>query len=136
MQEDKPSDVKDDRGPFDSFADKASVYTAKAYFFAGCVLVVLVWAATGPIFKFNETWQLIINTGTTIVTFLLVALFQNAQQRFENTMNKKTNAIADALSDLLNWTADQNSGDPSCSTLQEHARELREAVGLEHREST
>lgn len=133
---DKPSDVQDQRGPFDTFADKASVYTAKSFFFVGCVLVVLVWAATGPIFKFNETWQLIINTGTTIVTFLLVALFQNAQQRFENTMNKKTNAIADALGDLINWTADQNGDEAACSTLRKHAQELREAVGLEHREST
>lgn len=133
---DKPSDVQQQRGIFDSFADKASVFTAKAYFFCACILVVLVWAATGPIFKFNETWQLIINTGTTIVTFLLVALFQNAQQRFENTMNKKTNAIADALSDLLNWTADQHADSPSCTILRKHATELREAVGLEHREST
>lgn len=78
---------------FDRFADTTEKGVSHAAFFAGCVLVVLVWAGTGPIFKFNETWQLIINTGTTIVTFLLVALLQNTQARFEDAVNARLCAI-------------------------------------------
>ncbi|MGX8013189.1 low affinity iron permease family protein [Mesorhizobium sp. ORM8.1] len=49
--------------------------------FAICVLVVVVWAASGPFFGFSDTWQLVINTGTTIITFLMVFLIQNTQNR-------------------------------------------------------
>ncbi len=64
---------------FDKLARKAARFTGTPACFIGAVLIVVVWAATGPIFKFNETWQLIINTGTTIVTFLMVFLIQRTQ---------------------------------------------------------
>ena len=64
---------------FEKIARKTSVIlgTAKAFFI--CLLIVIIWAATGPIFHYSDTWQLIINTGTTIITFLMVFLVQNAQ---------------------------------------------------------
>lgn len=55
--------------------------TGKPITFAACCLVVIVWAASGPLFGFSDTWQLIINTGTTIITFLMVFLIQNTQNR-------------------------------------------------------
>lgn len=55
--------------------------TGRPWAFALCVASVLVWGATGPVFRYSETWQLIINTGTTIVTFLMVFLIQNTQNR-------------------------------------------------------
>jgi low affinity Fe/Cu permease len=89
---------------------------------------VLIWAPTIVFFDI-DTWQLIINTATTIVTFLLVALLQNTQTRADAAVQHKLNAIADGLSDLMRHVA----GDDA--QLQQDFRELREAVGLENRES-
>jgi low affinity Fe/Cu permease len=85
----------------------------------------VLWAPSILIFRNIDTWQLIINTTTTIITFLMVALLQNSQRRGELAIQQKLNAIADMLSDLA-----ENEG------LSKDARELREAVGLEDREST
>src|SRR3954452_19443521 len=66
---------------FAKFANATARITGSPPAFIVCVLLVLVWAASGPIFKFSETWQLVINTGTTIITFLMVFLIQNTQNR-------------------------------------------------------
>jgi len=72
-----------------------------------------------------DTWQLVINTATTIVTFLLVALLQNSQRRNELAMNAKLDALADGLADLMEGVAPDNA------RLQSDMRELRDAVGIE-----
>jgi low affinity Fe/Cu permease len=66
---------------FAKFANATARATGSPLAFLLCVALVLVWAATGPLFHFSETWQLVINTGTTIVTFLMVFLIQNTQNR-------------------------------------------------------
>ena len=66
---------------FDAFARKASLLCGKPVVFMGAAAIVLLWAVTGPLFGFSDTWQLVINTGTTIVTFLMVFLIQNTQNR-------------------------------------------------------
>jgi low affinity Fe/Cu permease len=66
---------------FAKFATATAKITGSPLAFLICVLSVVIWAATGPLFKFSETWQLVINTGTTIVTFLMVFLIQNTQNR-------------------------------------------------------
>lgn len=66
---------------FTRMANKVAHVTGLPWTFGLCVLVVVVWAVSGPIFRFSDTWQLIINTGTTIVTFLMVFLIQNTQNR-------------------------------------------------------
>jgi low affinity Fe/Cu permease len=66
---------------FARFANGTARVTGSPLAFLICVLSVLIWAASGPLFKFSETWQLVINTGTTIVTFLMVFLIQNTQNR-------------------------------------------------------
>jgi low affinity Fe/Cu permease len=66
---------------FASFASKISHAAGSPVAFLLCMVVVIVWAAAGPFFGFSETWQLVINTGTTIVTFLMVFLIQNTQNR-------------------------------------------------------
>src|SRR5277367_1123926 len=70
--------------------------------FAGCCLIVIVWAATGPMFGYSDTWQLIINTGTTIVTFLMVFLIQNTQ-------NRDGAAIQAKLDELIRASGAQNA---------------------------
>lgn len=66
---------------FTQIANKVALAAGKPLTFVVCCLIVLVWAVTGPVFGFSDTWQLIINTGTTIVTFLMVFLIQNTQNR-------------------------------------------------------
>ena len=62
-------------------ANRISIWTGSATTFLGAILIVLIWAFTGPLFHYSDTWQLVINTGTTIVTFLMVFLIQNTQNR-------------------------------------------------------
>ena len=66
---------------FADFANRTAKATGSPWAFVLCLVVVIVWAVSGPIFKFSDTWQLVINTGTTIVTFLMVFLIQNTQNR-------------------------------------------------------
>jgi low affinity Fe/Cu permease len=112
-------------GLFDRFAERASDLVSHAAFFLGCVLLVLVWVPSYFLFGSLDTWQLVINTATTIVTFLLVALLQNAQRRNELAMNRKLDAIADGLADLMEHVSPQDDD------LQRDMRELRESVGIE-----
>src|SRR5687767_6701952 len=67
--------------PFARFANAAARAAGHPMAFAGAVAVILLWAALGPLFDYSDTWQLVINTGTTIVTFLMVFLIQNTQNR-------------------------------------------------------
>ena len=103
----------------------ASDFVSEAVFFLACVLLVVVWLPSYFVFRNIDTWQLVINTATTIVTFLLVALLQNSQRRNELAMNAKLDALADGLADLMEGIAPDNA------KLQSDMRELRTAVGLE-----
>jgi len=77
-----------------------------AWAFAGAVLVILVWLLTGPTFHFSDTWQLIINTGTTIVTFLMVFLIQNTQNRDAKATQLKLDEIIRAIKGARNTLVD------------------------------
>src|SRR4026207_2173944 len=87
---------------FTHVAEVVSHATGHAVAFIICCVIVVIWAATGPIFGFSDTWQLIINTGTTIVTFLMVFLIQNTQ-------NRDGAAIQAKLDELILVTAAENS---------------------------
>jgi len=127
-----PSDVTDEVSWFDRFARAASTFASRPWFFAMCVLLILVWAPSFFLFPDVDTWQLIINTATTIVTFLLVALLQNTQERSDKAVQHKLNAIADGLADLMRSVSHDH---PKSQELQKDLEELRQAVGLEERES-
>jgi low affinity Fe/Cu permease len=79
---------------FDSFARGAASFCGKPVVFLLAVAIVLFWALTGPAFQYSDTWQLVINTGTTIVTFLMVFLIQNTQ-------NRDTMAVQVKLAELI-----------------------------------
>lgn len=121
-----PSEVDGKRSWFDRFATRVAELSSRAIFFALCVALVVAWAPTGLLFGFSDTWQLLINTPTTIITFLLVALLQNTQKRSDDAMQQKINAIATGLTELM-----LKHHDPR---VRETAREVAQAVGLEHRE--
>ena len=79
------------------FSKKLSVLTGRAGTFVIAVMLVLVWACTGPFFKFSDTWQLVINTSTTIITFLMVFLIQNTQNRDTQAIQVKLDEIIRAV---------------------------------------
>lgn len=78
---------------FTRFASATAKATGSPPAFLICVTLVLLWAASGPIFKFSETWQLVINTGTTIITFLMVFLIQNTQNRDSEALQTKLDEL-------------------------------------------
>ena len=87
---------------FRVFARRSSIALGSAWAFAGAVLVILVWVLTGPMFHFSDTWQLVINTATTIVTFLMVFLIQNTQNRDAKAAHLKLDELIRALKDARN----------------------------------
>jgi low affinity Fe/Cu permease len=95
--------------------------------------MVVLWAPSYFLVKKIDTWQLIINTTTTIVTFLLVAVSQNAASRAEAATNRKTDAIADALADFLEFYAEHTESDKDKAHLLRDADDLRRTVGLQER---
>jgi low affinity Fe/Cu permease len=87
---------------FAHFAHQASLMTGKPLAFLTAAAVVIVWAATGPLFGYSDTWQLVINTGTTIVTFLMVFLIQNTQNRDTMAIQLKLAEIIFVMKDAEN----------------------------------
>jgi low affinity Fe/Cu permease len=136
-----PSQVSSEVGYFDRFAGWAAGLASRAPFFAFCLLLVVIWLIQGAVVVvvtrsfdtfLDATYQLEINTTTTIITFLMVALLQNSQTRDNQAVQHKLNAIADGVADLMEHVSDIHEDDG----LMRDVEELREAVGLETREST
>src|SRR4051812_4549189 len=90
---------------FGHFARVAASFTGKPVAFLSAVAVVLLWAVLGPAFHFSDTWQLVINTGTTIVTFLMVFLIQNTQNRDQMAMQIKLAELIVAMQGAQNKMA-------------------------------
>ena len=84
-------------GFLERFARMATAWTGTSGAFALAILIIIVWAVTGPIFDFDNTWQLVINTGTTIVTFLMVFLIQRAQNKDSQAVHLKLNELVAAV---------------------------------------
>ena len=91
----RPEDVRSSRvkEAFSGFSRRTSELAGGPWSFAVAVAVILVWAVTGPVFGFSDTWQLLINTGTTIVTFLMVFLIQNTQNKDTLVIHVKLNEL-------------------------------------------
>jgi len=104
---------------FTRIAEAVSHAAGHAVAFIICCVIVIIWAATGPVFGFSDTWQLIINTGTTIVTFLMVFLIQNTQ-------NRDGAAIQAKLDELILVTAAENSFIGIEHLTEEEVNEFRE----------
>lgn len=126
-----PSDVTPTLSLFERFATAAAHFASRPWFFVGCLLLVIVWAPSYFVVGSLDTWQLIINTATTIVTFLLVALLQNTQTRSDRATQDKLNALVGGLSELMTHIADIHDRDE----LRGDVAELKAAVGLEDSES-
>ncbi len=89
-------------GWFEHVARHATIWAGSSWAFALACLIVLVWVLTGPVFNYSDTWQLVINTGTTIVTFLMVFLIQQSQNKDSVAIHVKLNEIVAALQGASN----------------------------------
>jgi low affinity Fe/Cu permease len=93
------------RDAFAKFAARMSIFLGTAWVFVSAVMIVLLWAAMGPVLGYSAGWQLAINTGTTIITFLMVFIIQNTQNRDNRAIHLKLDelleSVADAREDLV-----------------------------------
>ncbi|AWH26632.1 low affinity iron permease family protein [Stenotrophomonas sp. YAU14D1_LEIMI4_1] len=110
------------RNLFNTLAKKASAAAGSPWTFLTAISVVVLWGISGPVFGFNDTWQLVINTGTTIITFLMVFLIQHTQ-------NSDTAAMQIKLDELIRATADANN---ELLDLEEMDEERLEEIRAEY----
>src|SRR6266480_4040004 len=111
---------------FRIFARNSSVALGSAWAFAGAMLVILAWILTGPMFHFSDTWQLVINTATTIVTFLMVFLIQNTQNRDAKAVHLKLDELIRALKGARNELVDlEDLSDEELKKLEEQFQSMR-----------
>ena len=91
---------------FRRLAHRTAGAVGSAWAFIAATAVIVGWAASGPVFHFSDTWQLVINTGTTIVTFLMVFLIQNTQNRDAQVMHLKLDELIRAVKEARTWMVD------------------------------
>jgi low affinity Fe/Cu permease len=96
----------DNRSIFTKFSSAVATITGRPITFLTAVAIVLIWALSGPFFDYSDTWQLVINTGTTIVTFLMVFLIQNTQNRDTAALQLKLDEIIKSLEEAGNEVLD------------------------------
>ena len=109
----------------EGFSGHVTAWVGGSWAFFIALLIIVVWGATGPIFKYSDTWQLVINTGTTIVTFLMVFLIQRSQNKESIAIQLKLNEIVAALQGASNRLIDaEDLSEHELQTLRKHYRQL------------
>jgi len=112
---------------FRKFAQTVSTVVESSWAFILAVAIVVVWAATGPLFRFSDTWQLVINTGTTIITFLMVFLIQNTQNRDAKAIHLKLDELIKGVKGARTGLVDlENLTDAELEKLQEQFTRLHD----------
>jgi len=110
---------------FHKFARAAATVTGSPWAFIGAVIIIILWLISGPIFHFSDTWQLFINTGTTILTFLMVFLIQNTQNRDAFAMHLKLDELILAVEKARNNLVDlEDLSDDELAKLQKEFARL------------
>jgi len=111
---------------FRIFARRSSRVLGSAWAFASAILIIVIWGLTGPTFHYSDTWQLIINTGTTIVTFLMVFLIQNTQNRDAKAAHLKLDEVIRALKGARNELIDlERLSDEDLTSLEKQFERVR-----------
>ncbi len=111
---------------FHRFAVKVSKLVGSPWMFVCALILIIVWILTGPIFQFSDTWQLVINTSTTIITFLMVFLIQNSQNRDAAATQLKLDELIRAMTKARNSLVDlEELSDKELEELQEEFRNLQ-----------
>src|SRR6186997_3241475 len=112
---------------FREFANQASEAMGSPWAFIAAALLIIIWAISGPLFGFSETWQLVINTGTTIITFLMVFLIQNTQNRDAKAMHLKLDELLRSMEGARTGMVDlEDLSDEDLRKLQSEFQRLRE----------
>jgi low affinity Fe/Cu permease len=120
------------REHFHKIAHVAAELMGTAWAFLLAVAVIAIWAATGPLFSFSDTWQLVINTGTTIVTFLMVFLIQNTQNRDAKAIHLKLDELIRAVAEARTEMVDlEDMTDEELDRLHHEFQELRKRRAAE-----
>jgi low affinity Fe/Cu permease len=118
------TETRSDR--FGKFAASASGWLGSKWAFMGAILIIAIWAVIGPLFHFSNTWQLVINTGTTIVTFLMVFLIQNTQNRDARAINLKLDELIYAIDAAGDQMMDiENLSDEELEAMQAKYEKIR-----------
>ena len=117
---------------YSRFATSAAHFSGRPWTFVLAVAVIVAWVITGPLFKFSDTWQLVINTGTTIVTFLMVFLIQNTQNRDTMAIQLKLGELIIAMKGVSNeFAVIEDLSDEDLEKLHQQCRQQAEHT-LEH----
>jgi low affinity Fe/Cu permease len=117
---------------FRRFAARVAHGVGHAYTFLAALLLIAVWAATGPIFHWSDTWQLVINTGTTIITFLMVFLIQNTQNRDAKAIHLKLDELIMSIGAARNAMIDlEDLEDAQLEALEREYHNIREKAATE-----
>jgi low affinity Fe/Cu permease len=111
---------------FDRFAQAASDFVSRGGFFFVSVLMVTIWVPTILIFESVDTWQLVMNTVVSVLAFLLIALLQNSERRYDEALHTKIDAVLTGLADLMDHLEEE---DPE--RLRRHVERLRSSVRIE-----
>lgn len=123
---DRKSD-NDGRDHFERLVEHSTHLVSRGPFFAICVLIIVAWGASFPLFHDVKSWMAVIHTVSSVLSLLLLVLLENSGRRAEEAAQEKLNVLAEALSDLMESRAQE---DPR---LEDGVRRLRDAVGLEAR---
>jgi low affinity Fe/Cu permease len=116
---------KPQQGLFYKLARKTSEAVGSPFASIAAVSTIAIWALTGPLFKFSDTWQLVINTGTTIITFLMVFLIQNSQNRDAKSVQIKLDELIRSIDSARNQIIDvENSSEQELQELQQDFSKL------------
>jgi low affinity Fe/Cu permease len=127
--------VKSGPPGFARFAKSIAFTTGRPTTFVLAAVLIMGWAVTGPMFDFSDTWQLVINTGTTIVTFLMVFLIQNTQNRDSQALHMKLDELIRAVSGARNCLIDLDElTDEELTRIQNHYAKLAKKSKHELRE--
>ncbi len=111
---------------FQIFAQRTSAAAGTPWAFLGAALIIIVWAILGPVFGFSDTWQLVINTGTTIVTFLMVFLIQNTQNRDAKAIHLKLDELIRSKQGARNKLVDlENCTDEELAQIEREFKRIR-----------
>ena len=122
---------------FSKFSQSLSKWAGSGKTFLAAVVLIIIWAMTGPMFHYNDTWQLIINTSTTIITFLMVFVIQNTQNRDNDILHIKIDELLRATKDAQNAALDLDDLDAKqLTTIRKQYKSMGKDETIEVSEST
>lgn len=118
---------------FHKFSSKTATITGSAWAFIVALLIIIIWGITGPLFHYSDTWQLVINTGTTVVTFLMVFLIQNTQNRDAKAIHLKLDELIHGVKGARNSLVGlEDISDEELEKLQNEFKILHERFSNEY----